>query len=148
MKSLLAILTVGVALVGCDTREAPVPYGKPSSPEGKPVERAMVKDPVCGMMVDSEKAKDHSHDGVKYYFCSDACHDAFEKAPANYVGKTGSPEGKAAEESRVKDPVCGMMIDREKAKAHTHENVKYYFCSDACQDAFKKAPATYVNKPQ
>lgn len=146
MKSLLAILMVGVALVGCDNREAPVPYGKPSNPEGKPVDRAMVKDPVCGMMVDSAKAKDHTTDGVKYYFCSDACHDAFEKAPGNYAGKTGAPEGKAAEQAGVKDFVCGMMVEKKEAHTHTHGDVKYYFCSDACEDTFKKDPATYINK--
>lgn len=86
MRSLIAILVLGAAaLTGCDNREAPVPYGKPSDSDGKPVERAMVKDPVCGMRVDSKTAKDHSHEGTKYYFCSQVCHDAFEKAPASYV---------------------------------------------------------------
>jgi YHS domain-containing protein len=105
-----------------------------------------VKDPVCGMMVDSAKAKDHTTDGVKYYFCSDACHDAFEKAPGNYAGKTGAPEGKAAEQAGVKDFVCGMMVEKKEAHTHTHGDVKYYFCSDACEDTFKKDPATYINK--
>jgi YHS domain-containing protein len=91
MKSLLATLALigGVALIGCDNREAPVPYGKPSDTEGKPVERAQVKDPVCGMMIDSDKAKDHTYQDVKYYFCSQACHDAFEKNPETYVARPG-----------------------------------------------------------
>lgn len=148
MKGMLATLVLGLAIVGCDTREAPVPYGKPENPEGKPAERAMVKDPVCGMMVDSAKAKDHSHEGVKYYFCSDACHDAFEKAPATYATKTGAPVDKdAAGKAVVKDPVCGKTVESDKAaKDHTFENVKYHFCSEACADAFQKAPANYANK--
>jgi len=85
MRALLTILVVGVALCGCDNTEAPQPYGKPSMPDGKPVERAQVKDPVCGMMIDTDKAKDHTHKDVKYYFCSQQCHDAFEKAPEKYV---------------------------------------------------------------
>ena len=85
MKTLLAILALGVVLSGCDNREAPAPYGKPSAPDGKPVKVAMVKDPVCGMMIDSDKAKDHTHKGVKYYFCSQECHDKFEKTPETYV---------------------------------------------------------------
>jgi YHS domain-containing protein len=85
MRTLLAVLTLGVVLSGCDNREAPVPYGKPSAPDGKVIKQAQVKDPVCGMMIDSDKAKDHTYKDVKYYFCSKECHDKFEKAPATYV---------------------------------------------------------------
>ncbi len=86
MKALLSTLALlGVALIGCDNREAPAPYGKPTTTDGKPVDRAMVKDPVCAMMVDSAKSKDHTYKDVKYYFCSQDCHDKFEKAPATYV---------------------------------------------------------------
>jgi len=85
MRMMLAVLALGVALSGCDNREAPAPYGKPTTTDGKAVEAAMVKDPVCGMMVDSAKAKDHSYKNVKYYFCSKECHDKFEKTPETYV---------------------------------------------------------------
>ena len=89
MKTVLALAAGVVLFVGCDRKtEAPQPYGKPATGEGKAVERAQVKDPVCGMMIDSEKAKDHTHKGVKYYFCSDKCHDAFEKAPDTYSTKS------------------------------------------------------------
>ena len=85
MKMLLALLALGFLAIGCDRREAAPPYGKPSAPDGKPVETAMVKDPVCGMMVVSDKAKDHSYKGVRYYFCSQKCHDLFEENPTAYV---------------------------------------------------------------
>ena len=85
MKSLLTVLILGVALCGCDNREAPAPYGKPAAPDGKPVEAAMVKDPVCGMMVDSTKAKTATHKDVKYYFCSEGCQDRFDKAPETFT---------------------------------------------------------------
>jgi hypothetical protein len=64
MRTLLAVLTLGVVLSGCDNREAPVPYGKPSAPDGKVIKQAQVKDPVCGMMIDSDKAKDHTYKDV------------------------------------------------------------------------------------
>ena len=47
----------------------------------------MVKDPVCGMMVDEKTAKIKSqHRGKTYYFCAQACKIAFDKSPSKYVG--------------------------------------------------------------
>ena len=85
MKMLLALLALGFLAVGCDRREASPPYGRPTTTDGKPVTAAMVKDPVCEMMIDSAKAKDHPYKGVRYYFCSQKCHDAFEDNPQVYV---------------------------------------------------------------
>ena len=47
---------------------------------------AMVKDPVCGMMVDDKKTKVtlETH-GQKFYFCSEACKAAFQKDHAKYL---------------------------------------------------------------
>jgi Cu+-exporting ATPase len=47
---------------------------------------AMVEDPVCGMRIDSEEAAGTlEYEGKTYYFCSQACHDAFEADPTPYV---------------------------------------------------------------
>jgi YHS domain-containing protein len=47
---------------------------------------AMVTDPVCGMRIDSDDAAATAdYEGTTYYFCSEACHDAFVAAPAAYV---------------------------------------------------------------
>ena len=47
---------------------------------------AMVEDPVCGMRIDSDEAAGTiGYGGTTYYFCSQACHDAFEADPASYV---------------------------------------------------------------
>lgn len=97
MKMLLALLAVGFLAVGCDRREANPPYGRPTTHDGKPVSTAMVKDPVCGMTIDSEKAKDHTYQDVKYYFCTQKCHDAFEENPQAYVDKVNQ---KTADEVR------------------------------------------------
>ena len=46
---------------------------------------AIATDPVCGMKVDPDDAvATAEHDGVTYYFCSQACHDAFVADPAAY----------------------------------------------------------------
>jgi YHS domain-containing protein len=46
----------------------------------------MVKDPVCGMDVDENKAAGTAeYNGKKYYFCSPACKTKFEKTPDQYA---------------------------------------------------------------
>jgi Cu+-exporting ATPase len=45
----------------------------------------------------------------------------------------------------VTDPVCGMRIDPEDAVATVeHGDETYYFCSEACRDAFEADPDAYV----
>lgn len=45
-----------------------------------------VKDPVCGMTIDAEKAADASeYKGETYYFCSPACKQKFDANPASFV---------------------------------------------------------------
>jgi len=47
---------------------------------------SMALDPVCKMNVSESQAKYTSvHNGVKYYFCSAACKQEFEKSPSHYV---------------------------------------------------------------
>lgn len=46
----------------------------------------MVKDPVCGMMVDPETAPAKAeYKGQTYYFCAPGCKVAFEKDPEKYL---------------------------------------------------------------
>ena len=46
----------------------------------------MAVDPVCKMQVAESQAKYTStHDGKKYYFCSAACKQEFEKNPGKYT---------------------------------------------------------------
>lgn len=47
---------------------------------------SQVKDPVCGMIVDTESTKFKSeHEGHTYYFCAPGCKTAFDKDPKKYV---------------------------------------------------------------
>lgn len=52
-------------------------------------------DPVCGMKVDTGKARYKSiYKGVVYYFCGIHCQRAFERDPEYYLkhGPTGMPK--------------------------------------------------------
>jgi YHS domain-containing protein len=45
---------------------------------------------------------------------------------------------------KVRDLVCGMMIDPNTAAGQlTIESRVYYFCSDQCLEAFQAEPARY-----
>jgi YHS domain-containing protein len=45
----------------------------------------MMKDPVCGMMVDEKTTQLRSaHDGRVFYFCSEACKASFDKDPHRF----------------------------------------------------------------
>lgn len=43
------------------------------------------------------------------------------------------------------DPVCGMEASADLFKAD-YKGKSYYFCSDHCQQQFKKDPETYITK--
>ena len=48
---------------------------------------AQVKDPACGMTIDSTSAAGHSeHHGQTYYFCSTGCKQKFDANPGQFVG--------------------------------------------------------------
>lgn len=93
---------------------------------------AVIRDPVCGMIVDPNAGKlSATHGGRVFHFCSASCHAKFTKEPANYLEAT--------------DPVCGMKVDRASAKHFLrHEGEKYYFCSASCMAKFEKAPQDYL----
>jgi putative ABC transport system ATP-binding protein len=45
----------------------------------------------------------------------------------------------------VRDPVCGMRIDRNTAAHHkSHEGTSYYFCSSRCLERFAGAPLSFA----
>jgi len=47
---------------------------------------AMVEDPVCGMRIESEEAAGTiEYERKTYYFCSQACHDAFQANSSAYA---------------------------------------------------------------
>src|SRR5580704_6586174 len=130
------------------------------------MEKDMERDPVCGMNVDPERAKAKvEHGGKIYYFCSASCAKRFEGAPEQFLsaampstahGIQIAAAAKPATASlpilasapRVKDPVCGMMVDPQKAAGKVeHAGKTYYFCSPRCQERFEKEPERFLAAP-
>jgi len=53
--------------------------------------KAVVKDPVCGMDVETSTAAGQAdHKGHTYYFCVLKCKEKFELNPEQYLGKSGA----------------------------------------------------------
>jgi len=49
--------------------------------------------------------------------------------------------------AQVKDPVCGMLVDRESADAISEfDGTLYYFCSSACAQEFNMRPAEILER--
>jgi len=91
----------------------------------------MVKDPVCGMDVDSSSAAYRSdHDGHTYYFCSQHCQAKFEADPVSYLQPSAPAPAPAAAEVSGEGtewtcpmhpeirrpgpgpcPICGMALE-------------------------------------
>lgn len=49
---------------------------------------AMVKDPVCGMEIDTSQAEAQTtFQGQAYFFCSEECRRTFEENPKEFVSE-------------------------------------------------------------
>ena len=80
------------------------------------------KDPVCGMTVDPAKAAAScEHEGVAYYFCSKGCLGKFRANPAQYLAKAAAAAH--ASGNTATDPVCGMKVDPQSARASADHQV-------------------------
>jgi YHS domain-containing protein len=47
---------------------------------------------------------------------------------------------------KAKDPVCGIMVDRDPKLSANYKGETYYFCSRADLEKFKKEPEKYAKK--
>jgi YHS domain-containing protein len=45
---------------------------------------------------------------------------------------------------KVRDPVCGLMVEKDAEMSATYNGRTYYFCSKADRDVFRKNPGKYV----
>jgi len=54
-----------------------------------------MKDPVCGMAVESATAAGHTeYKGQTYYFCCSGCKKKFDLSPEQFLGKSAkTPKG-------------------------------------------------------
>jgi YHS domain-containing protein len=45
---------------------------------------------------------------------------------------------------KVRDPVCGLMVEKDQELSAVYKGKTYYFCSKADRDKFKKNSEKYV----
>ncbi|MBJ6126864.1 heavy metal translocating P-type ATPase [Microvirga splendida] len=84
-------------------------------------------------MTPSPTTKEHSHQGHSH-------HD--HGAPTVHHHHHHEP---TADAGKVKDPVCGMMVDPHQTTHRAqYEGKPYHFCSSGCQSKFMAEPAKYV----
>ena len=126
-----------------------------------------VVDPVCGMAVRAATAAASTEfAGRRYWFCSAHCQAAFladatryakgaaqpcpehgtaapGHAPAPAATSSAAPTGKQL----VKDPICGMLVDKATALSCERGGRHYYFCSDSCLRTFE-SPETELKAMQ
>ena len=45
----------------------------------------------------------------------------------------------------VKDPICGMQVEKAEAVATSeYQGKTYYFCAEGCKKKFDQSPEAYV----
>ena len=123
----------------------------------------MPKDPVCGMDVDPAHAAGTSnYKGETIYFCNPHCKERFDAAPDSFMTKASAvgtdlksvptargpvpigmgsadmaaPAGVSPHES-AKDPICGMVVDKNRSLKAEIAGRSYYFCSEGCLRTFE-----------
>ncbi|MBM1170135.1 heavy metal translocating P-type ATPase [Microvirga arabica] len=85
-----------------------------------------------------------THDRAKAASCCN--HDAPARALLGGPADTGMHPAGPDAEHRVKDPVCGMMVDPHTTPHRAqHGGRPFYFCSGGCRDKFEKDPARYLS---
>ena len=47
---------------------------------------------------------------------------------------------------KARDPVCGIIVEKDPNLSVNHRGETYYFCSKADMEKFKKEPEKYVKK--
>ena len=63
----------------------------------------------------------------------------------HHHGHAAGTEAKAPEAAKVRDPVCGMMVDPAKTAHHAeHDGHAYHFCNPRCCEKFVANPGAYV----
>jgi Cu+-exporting ATPase len=88
------------------------------------------------------------HDHAKGSCCSADVAHAHDHSQHNHShhdrGHHAAPGPDAS--GKVKDPVCGMMVDPHTAKnKHEHGGRTYYFCNPKCREKFIGDPEKYLN---
>lgn len=106
-----------------------------------------VTDPVCKMVIDDKDAVATSTSkGITYYFCSKACQEDFDKNPESFISSMPKMEEMIAATAKsitemAKDPICGMVIPKDRSIKREVGGRTYYFCSENCVRTFEAPEA-------
>ena len=80
------VLTLGISVQLYGLPQSETQKDKPQKTEPAQKAGRKVKDPVCGMEIDTKSAAGKAtYKGKTYYFCSVSEKEQFEKEPAKYV---------------------------------------------------------------
>src|SRR4030042_5133226 len=115
----------------------------------------MVTDPVCKMTIEEKDAVGTStYKGTTYYFCSAVCKEEFDKNPEAILNPPVPPLAKGGEgglalakggvtskAGMAKDPICGMVVPKERSIKREVGGRPYYFCSETCVRTFEAPEA-------
>jgi Cu+-exporting ATPase len=100
-----------------------------------------VVDPVCKMTIEDKDAVATSlYKGTTYYFCSLPCKEDFDKEPESYL-KVSAEGTKPITGEMAKDPICGMVIPKDRSIKRVVGGREYYFCSETCVKTFEAPEA-------
>src|SRR3990170_4879818 len=105
-------------------------------------------DPVCGMEVDpADSAGTSSYKGKTIYFCNPVCKERFDSAPESFMANVGTDSGTVSmgmtaagavsPHESAKDPICGMVVDKNRSLKAEIAGRSYYFCSEGCLRTFE-----------
>ncbi len=96
-----------------------------------------VTDPVCGMTIDDKDAVATSqYKGHTYYFCAEICKEDFDSNPEAFISSK-RPDARVANATMAKDPICGMVVPKDKSLTKEIGGRTYYFCSKDCLNTFE-----------
>ncbi len=127
------------------------------------------RDPVCGMLVDPQRAAGQSeYEGRVYYFCHLNCLQKFQADPTSILSRPPQPmmtmpaplvslskksslpifvpaQNNSESENHI-DPVCGMSVNPLIAAGkYEYKNKTYYFCNPGCLQKFSTNPESILN---
>ena len=104
-------------------------------------EPGTAKDPVCGMTIAPQSARDHSlYQGTSYYFCSLSCKTKFDESPVQYLTAPEARSAALAQEGMEytcpmhpqirqngpgKCPFCGMALEPVAATLEEEDDSEY-----------------------
>jgi YHS domain-containing protein len=54
-------------------------------------------------------------------------------------------KGRKPERTDLRDPVCGMVVNAQRAVKGLYEGREYYFCSKECREKFDSDPEAFAS---